>query len=55
MAASFSMSDLIQLDETLWEIPLGARADMRVPARGDQPPRRPGLIERLRLQQPCRF
>jgi tRNA-splicing ligase RtcB len=27
------MSELVQLDETLWEIPAGARADMRVPAR----------------------
>jgi tRNA-splicing ligase RtcB len=26
-------SELRQLDETLWEIPAGARADMRVPAR----------------------
>src|SRR5437867_1191567 len=31
--ASFSTSDLQQLDETLWEIPASARADMRVPAR----------------------
>jgi tRNA-splicing ligase RtcB (3'-phosphate/5'-hydroxy nucleic acid ligase) len=27
------MSDLRRIDETLWEIPAGARADMRVPAR----------------------
>ena len=33
MGASFSTSDLIELDETLWEIPMGTRADMRVPAR----------------------
>jgi tRNA-splicing ligase RtcB len=30
---SFSTSDLVRLGETLWEIPAGARADMRVPAR----------------------
>src|ERR671930_1417130 len=28
-----SMSELRRLDETLWEIPAGARPDMRVPAR----------------------
>ena len=33
MAVSFSMSELHQVDETLWEIPAGARRDMRVPAR----------------------
>ena len=33
MAASSSTSELVQLDETLWEIPISARADMRVPAR----------------------
>jgi tRNA-splicing ligase RtcB len=33
MAVSFSMSELLQLDETLWEIPAGARRDMRVPTR----------------------
>jgi tRNA-splicing ligase RtcB (3'-phosphate/5'-hydroxy nucleic acid ligase) len=27
------MSELVQVDETLWEIPASARADMRVPAR----------------------
>jgi tRNA-splicing ligase RtcB len=27
------MSDLVQVDETVWEIPASARADMRVPAR----------------------
>jgi tRNA-splicing ligase RtcB len=27
------MSELIQVDEVVWEIPAGARADMRVPAR----------------------
>src|SRR5919198_6257967 len=31
--ASFSTSELRQVDETLWEIPASARADMRVPAR----------------------
>src|SRR2546427_11612890 len=29
----FSMSELRQVDETLWEIPAQARPDMRVPAR----------------------
>src|SRR5436309_13976725 len=29
----FSMSELRQIDETLWEIPAEARPDMRVPAR----------------------
>jgi tRNA-splicing ligase RtcB (3'-phosphate/5'-hydroxy nucleic acid ligase) len=33
MAVSFSTSELVQLDETLWEIPAAARPDMRVPAR----------------------
>ena len=33
VAASFSTSELVRLDETLWEIPAAARADMRVPAR----------------------
>jgi tRNA-splicing ligase RtcB len=33
MAVSSSTSELVQLDETLWEIPISARADMRVPAR----------------------
>ena len=33
MRGSFSTSDLRQVDETLWEIPASARADMRVPAR----------------------
>src|SRR5512141_3393960 len=33
MAASFSTSELVRLDDTLWEIPAGARPDMRVPAR----------------------
>jgi tRNA-splicing ligase RtcB len=33
MAVSSSMSELLQLDETLWEIAAGARRDMRVPAR----------------------
>src|SRR5438128_5069216 len=28
-----SMSELRRIDETLWEIPAGAREDMRVPAR----------------------
>ena len=32
MAASSSTSELVQLDENLWEIPISARADMRVPA-----------------------
>src|SRR5918911_5465896 len=27
------MSDVHRVDETLWEIPAGARPDMRVPAR----------------------
>src|SRR5919197_1644629 len=27
------MSDAVQIDETLWEVPAHARADMRVPAR----------------------
>src|SRR5437870_2253678 len=27
------MSELLRIDETLWEIPASARADMRVPAR----------------------
>src|SRR2546423_12756991 len=31
--ASFSMSELHRVDDTLWEIPASARADMRVPAR----------------------
>lgn len=30
---SFSTSDLVRLDDTLWEIPAERRADMRVPAR----------------------
>src|ERR671915_2483483 len=30
---SCSMSELTRIDETLWEIPAEARADMRVPAR----------------------
>src|SRR5207248_10312070 len=30
---SCSMSELRQVDETLWEIPASARPDMRVPAR----------------------
>src|ERR687883_1931079 len=33
MLGSSSMSDLRQVDETLWEIPADARPDMRVPAR----------------------
>jgi len=33
MAVSSSTSDLVRLDETLWEIPAGARPGMRVPAR----------------------
>ena len=33
MRGSFLTSDLRQVDETLWEIPASARADMRVPAR----------------------
>jgi tRNA-splicing ligase RtcB (3'-phosphate/5'-hydroxy nucleic acid ligase) len=33
MAASSSTSELVQVDETLWEIPASARPDMRVPAR----------------------
>jgi tRNA-splicing ligase RtcB len=33
MAVSFSTSELVRLDETLWEIPAGARPDMRAPAR----------------------
>ena len=33
VAASFSTSELVRLDETLWEIPAATRADMRVPAR----------------------
>ena len=33
MAVSSLTSELVQLDETLWEIPMSARADMRVPAR----------------------
>ena len=33
MVASSSTSDLVRVDETVWEIPAGARADMRVPAR----------------------
>jgi tRNA-splicing ligase RtcB len=33
MVVSSSTSELVQLDETLWEIPAEARADMRVPAR----------------------
>jgi tRNA-splicing ligase RtcB len=33
MAASFSTSDLVQIDEILWEIPVQSRPDMRVPAR----------------------
>jgi len=31
--ATMSTSDLVRLDEHLWEIPAEARADMRVPAR----------------------
>src|SRR5919197_6171618 len=31
--ASFSMSELHRVDDTLWEIPASAREDMRVPAR----------------------
>src|ERR687884_102411 len=27
------MSEAVRIDDTLWEIPAGARADMRVPAR----------------------
>ena len=30
---SFSTSDLTRLGDSLWEIPVAARADMRVPAR----------------------
>ncbi len=33
MAVSSSMSELVRLDETLWEIPAARRPDMRVPAR----------------------
>jgi tRNA-splicing ligase RtcB len=33
MAVSSSTSDLVRVDETLWEIPATARPDMRVPAR----------------------
>ena len=33
MAVSSSTSELVRLDETLWEIPAEARPDMRVPAR----------------------
>ncbi len=33
MAVSSSMSELVQIDEMLWEIPVESRADMRVPAR----------------------
>jgi tRNA-splicing ligase RtcB len=33
MAVSSSMSELVRLDDTCWEIPAGARPDMRVPAR----------------------
>ena len=33
MAVSSSTSELVRLDETLWEIPADARPDMRVPAR----------------------
>ena len=31
--ASFSTSDLRQVDEMVWELPATLRADMRVPAR----------------------
>jgi len=33
MAVSSSTSELVRLDETLWEIPAATRSDMRVPAR----------------------
>jgi tRNA-splicing ligase RtcB len=33
MAASSSTSELVQVGEAVWEIPAGARPDMRVPAR----------------------
>lgn len=33
MAVSSSTSELVRLDDTLWEIPVSARSDMRVPAR----------------------
>jgi tRNA-splicing ligase RtcB len=33
MVGSSSTSELVRLDETLWEIPADARSDMRVPAR----------------------
>jgi tRNA-splicing ligase RtcB len=33
VAVSSSTFELVRLDETLWEIPAGVRADMRVPAR----------------------
>ena len=33
MAVSSSTSELVRLDETLWEIPADARPDMRLPAR----------------------
>jgi tRNA-splicing ligase RtcB len=33
VAAGAAVSDLRQVDETLWEIPVETRADMRVPAR----------------------
>ncbi len=33
MSALLSPSELVRVDETLWEIPAEARADMRVPAR----------------------
>src|SRR3954452_5142190 len=31
--ASYSMSEIERIDDTLWEIPASARPDMRVPAR----------------------
>ena len=33
MAIASSPIELVRIDETLWEIPVGARPDMRVPAR----------------------
>jgi tRNA-splicing ligase RtcB len=33
VAIALSTSELVRIDETLWEIPVGARPDMRVPGR----------------------
>src|ERR671926_61499 len=43
-----SMSELVQVDDTTWEIPVDARADMRVPARVFADPELLAAIEKDR-------